>query len=191
MELPNRNRIRIAQLSAQIIVEEGVNDYATAKRKAAQRLKLDWKEMPQDQDIEAALHEYHRIFRFQHQPTFIQSLRAIALEAMEFFAEFSPRLVGAVLEGTAGEYSPITLHLFPDTPEAVIWKLVEAKIPYQEELTRVKDHDGRISALSFYFREHPTEALLYPYKALRQVPKHGLRCASIKTVRRLLEKEQN
>ncbi len=193
MELLNRNRIRIAQLSARIILEEGVNDYATAKRKAAQRLRLDWEEMPDNQTIEAALHEYHRIFRFQHQPAFIRSLREIALAAMEFLAEFSPRLVGAVLEGTAGEYSPITLHLFPDTPEAVIWKLVEAKIPYKEEphltTAELEDHDARVPVLSFYFRGRPTEALLYPPKALRQAPKHGTRRASIKAVRCLLGEE--
>lgn len=192
MELLNRNRIRIAQLSARIILEEGVNDYAIAKRKAAQRLRLDWEEMPDNQTIEAALHEYHRIFRFQHQPTFIRSLREIALEAMEFLAEFSPRLVGAVLEGTAGEYSPITLHLFPDTPEAVIWKLVEANIPYHEEshiTTAELGDQARVPVLSFYFREHPTEALLYPHKALRQAPKHGARRASVKAVRCLLGEE--
>ncbi len=189
MELPNRNRIRIAQLSARIILEEGVNDYTIAKRKAAQRLRLDWEEMPDNQTIEAALHEYHRIFRFQHQPAFIRSLRAIALEAMEFLAEFSPRLVGAVLEGTAGEYSPITLHLFPDTPEAVIWKLVEAKLPYITT-AELEDHDARVPVLLFYFKEHPTQALLYPHKALRQAPKHGVRRASIKAVRCLLGEDR-
>lgn len=193
MELPNRNRIRIAQLSARIILEEGVNDYTIAKRKAAQRLRLDWEEMPDNQTIEAALHEYHRIFRFQRQPAFIRSLREIALEAMEFLAEFSPRLVGAVLEGTAGEYSPITLHLFPDTPETVVLKLVEAKIPYKEKPPVTPDelgnYDARIPVLSFYFREHPTEALLYPHRALRQAPKHGARRASIKAVRCLLGEE--
>lgn len=187
---PNRNCIRIAQLSARIILEEGVNDYTIAKRKAAQRLRLDWEKMPDDQIIEAALREYHRIFRFQHQPAFIRGLREIALEAMEFLAEFSPRLVGAVLEGTAGEYSPITLHLFPETPEAVIWKLVEANIPYKEEphviTAELGSHEAKIPVLSFHFKEHLTEAFLYPHKALRTAPKHGTCRASIKALRCLI-----
>ncbi|MFN3919979.1 MAG: hypothetical protein ACK4JF_06785 [Methylohalobius sp.] len=191
MEPCNRNHIRIAQLSARIILEEGVNDYAIAKRKAAQRLRLDWEKMPDDQIIEAALHEYHRIFRFQHQPAFIRGLREIALEAMEFLAEFSPRLVGAVLEGTAGEYSPITLHLFPETPEAVIWKLVEANIRYKEEpliTAELGNHEAKIPVLSFHFKEHPTETFLYPPKALRAAPKNGTCRASIKALRCLIRK---
>ncbi len=190
MEPCNRNHIRIAQLSARIILEEGVNDYTIAKRKAAQRLRLDWEKMPDDQTIEAALREYHRIFRFQHQPAFIRGLREIALEAMEFLAEFSPRLVGAVLEGTAGEYSPITLHLFPETPEAVIWKLVEANIHYKEEphviTAELGGHETRIPVLSFDFKGHLTEAFLYPHKALRTAPKHGTCRASIKALRCLI-----
>ncbi|GAB6068461.1 hypothetical protein JCM13664_17810 [Methylothermus subterraneus] len=193
MEPHNRNRIRIAQLSARIILEEGVRDYSAAKRKAAQRLRLGWEEMPDDQAIEAALHEYHRIFRFQQQPDFIRSLRQIALEAMEFLAEFSPRLVGGVLDGTAGEYSPIILHLFPDTPEAVIWKLIEAKLPYREEphvtAAELGNHEAKIPVLSFYFKGFLTETLLYPPKALRTTPKRGVCRASIKALRRLLEAE--
>lgn len=192
MEPRNRNRIRIAQLSARIILEEGVNDYTVAKRKAAARLGLDLKEMPDNQTIEAALREYHRIFRFQQQPAFIRGLREIALEAMEFLAEFSPRLVGAVLEGTAGKHSPITLHLFPETPEAVIWKLVETNIPYKEKPHAIAADLGsqaRIPVLSFCFRGHLIEALLYPQKALRTAPRHGTYRASIKALRGLIRED--
>ncbi len=191
MDLLDRDLIRIAQLSARIILEEGVRDYAAAKRKAAQRLRLKVQEMPDDQAIEAALHEYQRIFRFQRQPAFIRHLREIALEAMEFLAEFSPRLVGAVLEGTAGEHTPITLHLFPDTPEDVIWKLVEANVSYQEKphvtFPELGHHELKVPVLSFYFRERLIETFLYPHKALRIAPKRGACRASIKHLRCLLE----
>ncbi|GAB4361612.1 MAG: hypothetical protein Kow0060_17420 [Methylohalobius crimeensis] len=193
MELSHRNRIRIAQLSAQIILEEGVNDYAIAKRKAAQRLGLNWgHNLPDNQTIEEAVREYHRIFRFQHQSDFIRRLREIALEAMAFLEDFSPRLVGSVLEGTAGDYSPITLHLFPDTPEAVIWKLIEAEIPYQEVNHLVAAEPGAhgegptVPGLTFEWEGWVIETRLYPPKALRQAPKHGARRASIKALRRLL-----
>ncbi|MCX8048599.1 MAG: hypothetical protein N3A55_02920 [Methylohalobius sp.] len=189
----NRNHIRIAQLSARIILEEGVHDYTLAKRKAAERLRLDWRELPDDQTVEAAIHEYHRIFRFKEQPAFIRRLRQIALEAMELLAEFSPRLAGAVLEGTAGQYQPITLHLFPDTPETVILKLKEAGIPCWEEphitITALRNEEIPVPVLRLEFRGHPIRALLYPPQALRQTPKRGGRRASIKTLRNLIESE--
>ncbi|HEB78581.1 MAG TPA: hypothetical protein ENI90_08645 [Methylothermaceae bacterium] len=188
-----RNRIRIAQLSARIIVEEGVREYAVAKRKAAQRLGLDWgQNLPDDESVTAALQEYHRIFRFHKQPGFIRRLRQIALEVMEFLGGFAPRLSGAVLEGTAGELQPITLHLFPDTPEEVIWHLVTANIRYREEPDLSVELDGKRTAipmLSFDWRGTRVEAWLYPPKALRQNPKHGPRRASIRALQRLLAEE--
>jgi len=191
---PTRNRIRIAQLSARIIVEEGVKEYAVAKRKAAQRLGLDWgQNLPDDDTVTAALQEYHRIFRFQHQSDFIRRLRQTALEAMEFLQNFSPRLAGAVLEGTAGELQPITLHLFPDNPEEVIWHLVTADVRYREEPdSTVVELDGKrtiVPTLAIDWNGTRVEALLYPPKALRHQPKHGPRRASIRDLRRLLTEE--
>ncbi len=190
---PTRNRIRIAQLSARIIVEEGVREYAVAKRKAAQRLGLDWgQNLPDDDSITAALQEYHRIFRFQHQSGFIRRLRQTALEAMEFLQNFSPRLAGAVLEGTAGELQPITLHLFPDSPEEVIWYLVTGNVRYREEPDSTVELDGKritVPTLVIDWNGTQVEALLYPPKALRHQPKHGPRRASIRALRRLLDEE--
>ena len=60
-------------------------------------------------------------------------MRRLALEAMRFFKDFSPRLVGGVLEGNAGEFSPITLHLFPDSPEDAMRKLMDGGIPFTEK----------------------------------------------------------
>ncbi len=190
---PTRNRIRIAQLSARIIVEEGVKEYAVAKRKAAQRLGLDWgPNLPDDDTVTAALQEYHRIFRFQRQPGFIRRLRQTALEAMEFLKNFSPRLAGAVLEGTAGELQPITLHLFPDNPEEVIWHLVTADVHYREEPDSTVELNGQrtvVPTLAIDWNGTRVEALLYPPKALRHQPKHGQRRASIRALRRLLAEE--
>ncbi len=185
-----RNRIRIAQLSARIIVEEGVNDYTLAKHKAAERLGLAWgRNLPDDDSVTEALQTYHHIFRFQHQPGFIRCLRRIALEVMTFLEDFSPRLTGAVLAGTAGEHQPIQLQLFPETPEAVIWKLVESGIPYRQEADLSLKVNGQavpVPVLTLDWHSLAVETQLLPPKALRQAGRHGPPRASIKALRRLL-----
>lgn len=185
-----RNRIRIAQLSAQIIVEEGVNDYASAKRKAAERLGLDWgKNLPDDHCVTEALQQYHRIFRATRQPTHIRNLRQTALDTMEFFNRFKPRLVGPVLEGTAGEHQSILVLLFPENNEDVITLLTQAKIPFKETSSGAITLHGRkveISSLSFCWHGQPVEARLYPYSSRGMNSKNGPRSASIKALRHLL-----
>ena len=46
--------------------------------------------------------------------------------------EFKPRLVGAVLSGSATPHAPVVLHLFADTPESVMLFLLQQKIPFTE-----------------------------------------------------------
>lgn len=129
----DKTRLRIAQIAASIIAEQGIQNYLVAKQKAAARLGMvAIRNLPRNEEIDAALNEYHRLFRAQKQPQHIARLRKLALEAMNFLEAFSPRLVGGVLEGSAGEFSPITLHLFPDTPEDVMRKLMERGIPFVE-----------------------------------------------------------
>ncbi len=186
-----RNHIRIAQLSARIIVEEGIDDYAVAKRKASERLGLDWRKfLPTDERVTAALQEYHRIFRYQKQDEFIHQLRKTAFRAMEFLEHFSPRLVGTVLEGTAGEHNPIILNLYPDTPEEVVLKLADAEIRFCEAPDLVfRSHTGRMEVPVFILEWEGRfiEARLYPPNA-RNYTRHTQSGASLKALRRILGK---
>ncbi len=186
-----RNHIRIAQLSARIIVEEGVDDYAVAKRKASERLGLDWRKfLPDDNTVTAALQEYHRIFRFQRQDEFIYRSRKTALEAMELLEGFFPRLTGGVLEGTAGEHNPIVLNLYPEIPEEVVWKLAGTGIRFREAPDLVLKHGkGRmeIPVLMLEWDGRLIEVRLYPPKARNQL-RNNQPGATIKTLRKLVEK---
>ena len=95
-------RQRLAQQAAQILVENGTTDYYAAKRKAALHLgAVDTRNMPSNSEIDQALREYQRIFRADTQPQQLQRLRQVAIQAMLFFTDFKPRLVGSVLDGTA------------------------------------------------------------------------------------------
>jgi len=104
-------RRAIAESAARLIAE-GLTDYGAAKRKAAQQLGLvDLSALPDNVEIEAALRQYHALFAGQSQPQVLAALRAAALGTMQWLESFSPWISGAVLSGSANEYSAIELEL--------------------------------------------------------------------------------
>lgn len=132
-------RQRLAQAAAQILAETGSRDFYAAKRKAALHLgAVDTRNMPSNTEIDQALREYQRLFRAEAQPAALHQLRSRALEAMEFFAPFRPRLVGSVLDGSADEHSPVVLHVFVPRLEDLDIFLMDQQIPYEQGERRVK-----------------------------------------------------
>ena len=122
MPVQNRNQVRerIAKEAARLMCEAGVRDFQLAKRKALQRLRMpEHRALPSNEEIEAAVLEYQRLFRADSQPKRLAQLRQVAVRAMRFLERFQPRLVGAVLSGTADEHSDVCLHLFTETAEEV------------------------------------------------------------------------
>ena len=132
-------RQRIASEAARIMTEQGVRDFGQAKRKAATRLGVEsTRNLPNNQEIEAAFEEYLRLFRGDSQPSQLRRLREAAVQAMRMFAPFRPRLVGPVLHGTADAYSAVNLHLFADTSEEVDLFLLDRQVPYQVDTRTLK-----------------------------------------------------
>lgn len=144
-------RMRLAQRTAQIILESGRRDFYAAKQKAAQQLgATDTKSLPNNSEIERALSEYQRLFRADKQPGQLVRLREIAVEAMQFLHRFNPRLVGSVLSGTADEHSVIRLHLFADTVESVGFFLMDNNIPHELSERRMKVGNEQVETYSVY-----------------------------------------
>lgn len=137
---PDRSvRQHICAEAARIMVEEGVRDYQLAKRKAIQRLNLPWdKNLPGNDEIEAALTDYLRLFHGTRLEADLRRLRRLALDAMQFLERFDPRLVGAVLGGTVVADTPIQLHVTADTPETVRLWLQEHGIPFEQGERRAR-----------------------------------------------------
>jgi len=132
-------RQRLAQKTAQILLESGARDFYAAKHKAAHQLgATDTKSLPTNSEIESALIEYQRLFHATTQPEHLVHLREIAIEAMQFLKAFNPRLVGSVLSGTADKHSVIKLHVFADTVESVGFYLHNNKIPNELGECRLK-----------------------------------------------------
>lgn len=127
-------RQMIAQLAARLMAEEGAQDYAYAKRKAARQLgTTDDRCLPTNAEIEQELKLHHAIYRSEEQPQHLLQLRRDALDVMRRLERFNPHLAGAVLDGTAGRYAEIEIHLFVDSLKDVELYLLNNQIPYQME----------------------------------------------------------
>src|SRR5690348_5694329 len=113
-------RARIAATAARVMAEDGVDDFALAKRKAARRLGApDTEAMPTNDEVEAELRAYRALYQAEDHERIVAELRAIALEVMRVLADFHPYLTGPVLKGIAGAHSEIDLQLFPDSAKDV------------------------------------------------------------------------
>ncbi len=167
-------RRRIAVEAAWLISETGLRDYRQAKLKAAQRLGIpDEAALPKNGEIEDALREHQRLFLGDSQPRVLRHMREVAREAMRFFSRFEPRLVGAVLEGTADEHSAVCLHLYTDQPLEVESRLLEHAIPFDVQTRRIRlDRDlwGDFSVFLFSADDCAIDVTVLPYDRLRQAP---------------------
>ena len=124
-------RVRIAAAAARMMAEDGLEDFALAKRKAARQLGAgDTQSLPKNEEIEAELRAYQSLYQGEEQRERIHYLRERALEAMRLLERFRPYLAGAVLKGTAGRYSDIDLQLFTDDGKAVELFLLNRNIAY-------------------------------------------------------------
>ena len=125
-------RMRIAAAAARIMAEEGIDDFALAKRKAARRLGApDSEALPANDEIEAELRDYLALYQAEAHPQRIGEMRRAALEAMRAFERFSPYLTGPVLAGLAGPYAEIELQLFPESSKEVELFLLDRGIAYE------------------------------------------------------------
>src|ERR1700722_16632720 len=98
-------RHALAQEAARVMAEHGIRDFLVAKRKAAERFGVtEGAVLPKNTEIEIALGEYQRLFGGESHTETLHAQRSAALHAMQQLSGFEPRLVGAVLSGTATEH---------------------------------------------------------------------------------------
>ncbi|MFZ6842821.1 hypothetical protein [Undibacterium sp. RuTC16W] len=163
-------RAEIAALAARMIAEDGA-DYGSAKRRAAKQLlgnqKVRGDVMPDNQQIEQEVREYNAIFFGDTQPQRLLELREIALDAMQLLERFNPYLVGAVMNGTAGDHSDIYLHLFTDNGKDVAIFLLNQDIRFEvTENASSKRHEP-VETLSFMYQQEGVHLALYNQDDLR------------------------
>ena len=78
-----RMRERIAQQAARLIAEDGLQDYALAKIKAARQIGApDTRNLPNDEEVARALRDYQALYQKDEQSERLHQLRQQALAAM-------------------------------------------------------------------------------------------------------------
>lgn len=161
-------RERIAAAAARIMAEDGIDDFALAKRKAARQLGAPGGEamreaLPRNDEIEEELRAYRALYQPEQHAERITELRRIALDAMRALKRFNPYLTGAVLKGTAGPYAEIELQLFPESAKEVEIFLLERNIAFSTREGRRFSGDRRhaMSVFSLSWQEAPLELSVF------------------------------
>jgi hypothetical protein len=167
-------RSAVAQEAARLMAEHGIQDYFVAKRKAAERYGVvEGAFLPRNSEIEAALLSYQRLFGGAQHASRLQEQRRVALQAMQLLLQFEPRLVGAVLQGSATEHSDIQLHVFSDSPETVYLHLTDRRYDCEVLERKVRMTAERwfsVPTVRFETGAANVEALVFPTDGIRQAP---------------------
>ncbi|MDI1298758.1 hypothetical protein [Methylotenera sp.] len=122
----------IAQSAARMMAEDGISDYAYAKKKAGRQIGTsDNDVLPSNAEIEEELKLYNALFLSDEQPGNLRELRKNALFTMKLLEKFNPYLTGSVLDGTAGLGSETHIHLFADSLKEVEMFLLNQDIPFE------------------------------------------------------------
>jgi hypothetical protein len=198
----NRNtgvRARIAAAAARLMAEDGIDDFALAKRKAARQLGADEREgLPANDEVEAELEAYRALYQAEEHPQRVAELRAVALDAMGALERFRPYLTGPVLTGLAGPYAQIELELFPESAKELEIFLVDRDMPFTTRESRrySRDRSRPVSVFSLTWEGVPLRISVLDPRDERVALKttaagRALERASTAEVRKMLANSSN
>jgi hypothetical protein len=167
-------REQLAQEAARLIVDHGIHDYGQAKRKAAQRFGVRQAgALPSNAEVESSVIERQRIFAPDSHKYRLAAMRRLAADIMEFLADFEPRLVGAVLTGTVTDNAALELHVFTESPEAVLAELEVQGVSCRDCQRRYR-FNGQdmtiVPGFSFTREGERVYIIIFPEKGVRQAP---------------------
>lgn len=154
----NDRRSRIAHLAARLMAQDGIEDYALAKRKAARQAGMpETRELPTNEEVEEALRTYQQIYHYEEHRNRLRVLRETAVRAMRELARFNPHLTGSVLNGNAGKYADVNLQLFTDNEKAVELYLIDRRIPYKSAQSRLYSGEERRTVPVYTLNDQGTD----------------------------------
>jgi hypothetical protein len=169
-----QTRLKVAAEAARIIATEGQHNYHAAKKKAADRIGVSERlALPSNIEVKEALRDYQNLYGGSAHTKNQRRLRQVAVHAMQLLEQFNPRLVGAVLDGTANEHSRIALHVFADSPESVILFFIEHGELFAQEQRQIRWFNGEhrtIPLIVFDLEDAVVELTVFESLHLRQAP---------------------
>ena len=171
---PTDLREQLADEAARIMLDHGIEDYALAKRKAAERLRVSsMAALPSNAEIHARLIERQRLFAADEHDARVERLRRVAIQVMAQLHEFRPKLVGGALDGSATLHAGVELHVFSDSPELVAERL-------HSHGNRPRDHQRRyrfgrddmpeIPGFEFVLDGEDIEVMVFPERGSHHAP---------------------
>lgn len=167
----------VAQQAARMIAEEGIADYAFAKRKAARQLGMtDAKCLPGNAEIESELRIHQEIYHAEEHAAALYQLRADALATMRLLERFDPQLSGPVLDGTAGRHAETDIHLFADSDKEVEIFLLNNKMPYQtgQKSYHYGDERRKVPVFILEGPSGPIRLIIFPPDDARTPPRNAV-----------------
>jgi hypothetical protein len=160
-------RRSIAIQAARLIAEEGIDDFAFAKRKAARQLGVPERDLPTNAEVEEELASWRRLYRDEDDDERLTQMRAAALDVMRQFAQFRPYVTGAVVDGLGDAFSELELEVFADSAKDVEIFLLGLGLAYEHRETRRSGHDAPEALLVFDWGEVPVKLAIYSHLAER------------------------
>ncbi len=170
-------RHQLADEAARLMVEHGIQDFSLAKRKAAERLGVRTRRgaLPSNAQIQERLVERQRLFEPEAHDRWLAKLRLDRDgrhgRARRLSTEARRR---ACSMGRPRVSSPIELHVFSDSPEAVAVALEDARLPPARQP----------AALSLRPRGDRADSGLRPHGRRRRAAGHGVPRARTRVTRR-------
>jgi hypothetical protein len=156
-------RRTIAALAARLIAEEGIQDYALAKRKAARQLGFPERDLPTNTEVEEELQSWRSLFRDEEDDERLEQAREAAVEVMRALSPFRPYLTGTVLEGTADAFCEVELELYVDSAKDVEIFLMDQRIRYEHREIRRGGHDAPEAVLEFDWDGVPIKLSIFDH----------------------------
>lgn len=177
-------RQSLAHETAKIIVQEGLRDFHRAKLKASERLgNSQHGSLPSNFEIEQAIVSFQKTF-IPNQEQKILAQRQIALTIMNWLQEYSPYLVGSVLEGAAGVNAAISIHVACDTVERIIDEFGDKKIKLKltERRLKINNDFAFLPTISFEYQNNEIEVLVFNLRQQHQQPKSKIQNRSMQRI---------
>ena len=142
-------KISVANLAAQLIMEEGIKDYLFAKKKAAKSLGLNENvSLPTNSQIDKAIDDFNKIFNPNIDIEFLQQFKNQALEVMNIFKNFKPHLMNQLSQGIIPKFPEIKINLFADNLKDVEYVLLNSELSYDFKEVKMNIKEGKPSIKS-------------------------------------------
>ena len=139
-------KVSVANLAAQLIMEEGIKDYLFAKKKAAKSLGLNENaNLPTNSQIDKAIDDFNKIFNPNIDIEFLQQFKTQALEVMNIFKNFKPHLMNQLSQGIIPKFPEIKINLFADNLKDVEYVLLNSELSYDFKEVKMNTKEGKHS----------------------------------------------